>query len=66
MNNTIDPLEMLTPEAVSELLKIHVGTLKNWRLTKTGPQYVKIGDGPKPHIRYPRQAVLDWIAKQGR
>lgn len=42
-------LVMLTERELGKLWGIKVGTLRNWRSSKTGPHYVKIGGS----IRYP-------------
>jgi predicted site-specific integrase-resolvase len=60
--------QMLTPQEVSQLIKISVGTLENWRLAGRGPKFFKIGDGPRGHVRYRLQDVEDWMfedAKEG-
>ena len=53
--------ELLTPEQVAELLKVHTGTLENWRVRGEGPPYVKLGHRPRSPVRYRSQDVEDWI-----
>lgn len=48
---------LLTPEQVSELLGIPVGTLYGWRHKGNGPRAIKIGR----HLRYRRSDVDGWI-----
>lgn len=33
----------LTPQEVAVILRVHVGTLANWRTTGYGPKFVKFG-----------------------
>lgn len=53
--------ELLTADAVSEILKISVGTLENWRQKGYGPAYLKLGGKRRSPVRYRRQDVDDWI-----
>lgn len=61
---TPDPLELLTPEQVASIIKIHTGTLKNWRMAGIGPAWIRIGTGAKPHIRYRRADLETWLANR--
>lgn len=51
----------LSPQDVSELLKIALKTVYGWRSKDTGPPSSKIGR----HVRYELQAVLEWFRQQG-
>lgn len=53
--------ELLTPEEVADLLKVHPGTLENWRVRGEGPRFVKLGNKRRSPVRYRRQDVEDWI-----
>ena len=53
--------ELLTPEEVADLLKIHPGTLENWRCRGDGPPFVKLGDKRRSPVRYPRDSLEAWI-----
>lgn len=46
--------ELLTPSEVSSILRVGEDTLENWRAKRTGPKWVKLGDGKRSPIRYPR------------
>ena len=48
---------LLTPEQVSEMLQIPVGTLYAWRYRGQGPPSSRCGR----HIRYRRAAVEKWV-----
>ena len=58
---TTQTTELLTPEQVAELLKVHPGTLENWRVRGEGPPFVKLGSKRRSPVRYERKAVEDWI-----
>ena len=58
MNTTT---ELLTPEQVSEILKVHVGSLERWRFLGEGPRFIKLGAKRRSPIRYRRQDVEDWL-----
>ena len=45
--------EYLTPKEVSQMLKVSVKLLANWRVKGCGPSYIKLGQGVKAPIRYP-------------
>jgi excisionase family DNA binding protein len=51
----------LTQRELAELLRLPERTLEDWRLTNTGPPYLKLGR----HVRYDVQDVLAW-AKEHR
>ena len=46
----------LTQRELAELLRLPERTLEDWRLTHTGPPYLKLGR----HVRYDVQDVLAW------
>ena len=47
----------LTQHELAELLRLPERTLEDWRLTHTGPPYLKLGR----HVRYEVQDVLAWV-----
>ncbi|WP_454728534.1 helix-turn-helix transcriptional regulator [Cellulosimicrobium protaetiae] len=52
---------LLTCADTAERLGVSTSTLADWRLKGTGPEFVRLGDGPRAHIRY-RLDVLDaWL-----
>ncbi|WP_346231570.1 helix-turn-helix domain-containing protein [Parafrigoribacterium mesophilum] len=56
--NTAPPLpRILTQNEVGKLLQISPRTLEDWRLTKSGPPYRKLGK----HVRYELDAVMRWF-----
>jgi excisionase family DNA binding protein len=54
--------QMVTPTELATELGIPVKTLAEWRSRGLGPAYVKVGR----HVRYRREAIDDWEARQTR
>jgi excisionase family DNA binding protein len=51
-------LDLLTTKEVAAILKMHVGTLKNWRALKTHPlRFMRIGRD----VRYSAEDLRDFI-----
>lgn len=48
----------LTPVEAAELLRVSVGTLRNWRYQGRGPRYVK----SEGRALYPIQGLNDYLA----
>jgi predicted DNA-binding transcriptional regulator AlpA len=61
-----NPDELLTPREVALLLKVHVATLEGWRNMKTGPKYLKLGDGSRAPVRYRRGDIETYLAGQAK
>ena len=51
---------LLTPEEVSEHLRVPVDTLYAWRYRGVGPPALRIGR----HLRYPDDGLAWWLAEQ--
>ncbi|MGN6199921.1 helix-turn-helix domain-containing protein [Humibacter sp.] len=47
----------LTSRQVAELLRVPLRTVEDWRLTRTGPPWLKLGR----HVRYEQAALLAWV-----
>lgn len=47
----------LTQREVAELLRVPVRTVEDWRLTRSGPPWVKLGR----HVRYEQDELLAWV-----
>jgi hypothetical protein len=56
----IEPL--LDTPAVALVLGVPEQTLRQWRCAGIGPDYIKLGAGPKAAVRYTRKDVEDFIA----
>lgn len=50
----------LTAHEVADMLRLLLRTVEDWRLTRSGPPYVKLGR----HIRYDRDELLAWIRER--
>lgn len=48
---------LLTPEEVSNLIRVPVGTLGQWRYRGVGPRFLKLGG----HVRYRPSDVAAWL-----
>lgn len=53
-------LELLTADELSQLIKVGIGTLEQWRHRGEGPRFVKLGR----LVRYRVVDVQDWV-KEG-
>jgi hypothetical protein len=51
---------ILTQDQVATLLQVPARTLEDWRLTRSGPPYRKIGR----HVRYERDDVITWFRRR--
>lgn len=49
--------EILTPEQTAALLQVSPRTVEEWRRTRTGPPWRRMGR----HVRYLRREVLAWF-----
>lgn len=55
--------QWLTPRQVAAQLRVHPGTLANWRCMGLGPAYAKVSDHPNSPVRY-RQTDVDAYQQQ--
>lgn len=53
-------VQWLTPEDLARMWQVSVGTIANWRTSKKGPEFVRIGG----LVRYRPEAVQAWVDKQ--
>jgi predicted DNA-binding transcriptional regulator AlpA len=60
------PEQLLTPQQVSDMLQISVGTLENWRLKNHGPKYLKLGGQHRSPVRYRLQDVEDFMFEDAK
>jgi predicted DNA-binding transcriptional regulator AlpA len=54
--------DLLTPQQVADLLQVKTDTLEAWRGKRTGPAWIKLGDGKRSPVRY-RKADIDAYLK---
>jgi hypothetical protein len=52
----------LIPAEAAELLRLDERTLANWRCSRRGPAFMKLGG----RVVYSEQALLAWAAAQSR
>ena len=63
MNEITPPVRaFLTQHELAELLQLPERTLEDWRLTGSGPPYMKLGR----HVRYDIEDVLAWAKERRR
>lgn len=53
-------IQWLTPEDLARMWQVSTGTIANWRTSKKGPEFTRIGG----LVRYSPEAVSAWLAKQ--
>lgn len=61
-----NPNQLLTPQQVSDLLQISVGTLENWRMRGHEPKYLKLGGTHRSPVRYRQQDVEDFMFEDAK
>jgi hypothetical protein len=57
-----DP-ELLTPDEVAKMLRVHQQTLRRWRADMEGPPFVILSERI---IRYPAEGLRDWVDSNWR
>lgn len=62
MTGENDPL--MKPEDVAERLQVSMHTIEYWRAKRTGPKFVKIGEGKRAPVRY-RKSEVEAYVKEG-
>lgn len=53
-------VQYLTPDDLARMWQVSAGTIANWRTSKKGPEFVRIGG----LVRYSPESVQAWLAKQ--
>jgi len=53
--------EYLTTEELADRLKVNRVTLARWRQDGSGPQFIKVGKGKSATVRYPIEAINEWV-----
>jgi hypothetical protein len=56
-----DPEDLLTPREVSAITRLKLQTLADHRWRKVGIPYIKLGKGPRGHVRYRRRDVMAYL-----
>lgn len=58
-SDAMQPSPYLTTKEAADLLRLHPGTLSNWRGSGRGPSYVSMGG----RILYPHAALEAWLER---
>jgi hypothetical protein len=69
---TIDYINDLFPKSRKSLclnmrdaatvIGVHENTLRSWAKEKAiGPEYIKVNNGPKARVLYPKLSLLNWL-----
>ncbi|GAA2012820.1 hypothetical protein GCM10009739_26690 [Microbacterium ulmi] len=51
---------LLTSREVADLLRVPLRTVEDWRVTRSGPPWLKLGR----HVRYDRDELLAWVKER--
>jgi|TARA_B110000285_G_C15122271_1_gene617932 predicted site-specific integrase-resolvase len=54
--------ELNSEKTLSEILDVSRDTLKYWRKTGKGPEFMRLENG---RVRYPKEKVNEWYGRQG-
>jgi hypothetical protein len=57
---------LLDTRALSRILGVEEQTLRQWRCAGIGPDYIKLGPGPKAEVRYTLKDVETYLAHHRR
>jgi hypothetical protein len=57
---------LLDTRALSHILGVKEQTLRQWRCAGIGPDYIKLGPGPKAEVRYTLEDVETYLAHHRR
>ena len=52
MNNFLHYAPAFDTKQAASFLGLSVSCLNHWRIQDRGPKFIRLGDGPKPRIRY--------------
>ena len=58
--------QALTRKQAAQVLGLHPTTLERWAAAGQGPTFVRLGDGIRPRVRYPRASLLAWLRERAR
>lgn len=57
MKKTKNDSDDIGSREAAKILDVHPGTLANWRCLKVGPEFRKVGDGPRGYVVYSRNSI---------
>lgn len=58
--------EWFTPAEVAQTFKLTEPSLANMRSKNEGPRFIKLGPHRSSPVRYPRRALIAWIASNNK
>ena len=59
-------IKLLTTVDAARILSVNPDTLRRWRYEGIGPDYVKLGNGPKAQVRYDEAVLEAYIRENTR
>lgn len=55
------PLKLLNTQEAAVLLRLSVRTMEGYRVGKTGPPYIKLGEGKCAKVVYKYEDLVAWV-----
>ena len=59
-----ESLDLLRPQEAARQLGITEKTLRRWRSESYGPNYVRIGQGPRGRVAYRLEDLFTWLEQR--
>lgn len=56
-----DPNTLINADKLAQILGVSRHTVQMWRYKKSGPSYIRMGNGAKSPVRYRLGDVRSWI-----
>lgn len=53
-------MQHLTTEELAKRWGLSANRLRQWRVAGTGPNFLKLGDGPKAPVRYRLEDIVEY------
>lgn len=64
---SLAPADLVSRKEAAALLGLSHRSLEAWASSGTkGPPFIRLGEGPKAHVRYQVGALLTWIEERSR
>lgn len=58
--------KFITSIELAEMLGVSEGTLRNWRASKRGPPFIKLGKSIQAEVRYREDDIKSWLKKNSK
>lgn len=65
MKSKSDSNPLLTSDELAKRWRMNEGSIRMMRVQKRGPRYIKLGDGPRPRLRYRLADVIAYERENG-